>query len=57
MTEGLKPEYKDELAKRIALGRFGLPEEIAEAVLFLASEMASYISGATLHVNGGGYPA
>jgi len=57
MTEGLKPEFKDELARRIALGRFGLPEEVAQAVLFLASDMASYISGATIHVNGGGYPA
>ena len=53
MTEGLKPEYKAELAGRIALRRFGLPDEVAQAVLFLASDMSSYISGATIHVNGG----
>jgi 3-oxoacyl-[acyl-carrier protein] reductase len=41
-------------AQRIPLGRIGSPEEIASAVSFLASDDASYITGATLHVNGGG---
>ncbi len=39
--------------KQTPLRRFGQPEEVAEAIAFLASEAASYISGATIHVNGG----
>ena len=40
-------------AARIPLGRFGRPEDVAYAVCFLASEQASFITGATLDVNGG----
>jgi 3-oxoacyl-[acyl-carrier protein] reductase len=57
MTSDLKPEYVDEIVARIPLKRLGLPEEVAQAVLFLASGASSYITGACLHVNGGGYPA
>lgn len=57
MTIDLKPAYRAELISRIPLKRFGDPEEVANTVLFLASDLASYINGATLHVNGGGYPA
>ncbi len=55
MTRELNEEQKTGLVSAIALGRLGLPEEIAHAVSFLASEQASYITGETLHVNGGMY--
>ncbi len=45
--------FWDELGERIALGRSGLPNDIAEAVVFLASDRASYITGVTLRVDGG----
>jgi 3-oxoacyl-[acyl-carrier protein] reductase len=43
------------LIERIPLGRLGSPEDVAHAVAFLASPEAAYITGATLHVNGGMY--
>lgn len=55
MTKELSDDIKNALLSSIALGRLGLPEEIAHAVSFLASEQASYITGETLHVNGGMY--
>ena len=53
MTKDLADEHKNALLSSIALGRLGNPEEIAHAVSFLASEGASYITGETIHVNGG----
>lgn len=53
MTRALPEEQRNQFAAQTALGRFGTPDDIANAVLFLASEQASYITGQTLHVNGG----
>ena len=53
MTKELSDDIKNGLLSAIAVGRLGQPEEIAHAVSFLASEQAAYITGETLHVNGG----
>ncbi len=53
MTKALPEDNKKAMMDAIALGRFGAPEDIANAVLFLASPMGAYITGETLHVNGG----
>ncbi len=55
MTRALPDAQKDVLIKGIPLGRLGQPREIAAAVAFLASPKAGYITGDTLHVNGGMY--
>jgi 3-oxoacyl-[acyl-carrier protein] reductase len=53
MRSGLTPEYRSELEQATPLRRFGRPEEIASVVAFLASDAASFISGATINVSGG----
>ncbi len=53
MTRELSEEQRDALAKNIPLARLGSAEEVAAAVVFLASPAAGYITGETLHVNGG----
>jgi 3-oxoacyl-[acyl-carrier protein] reductase len=55
MTRALNEQQRAALLTRVPLGRLGLPEEIAAAVLFLVSPQAAYITGETLHVNGGMY--
>jgi 3-oxoacyl-[acyl-carrier protein] reductase len=53
MTQAIPEKIKAELIKSIPLRREGEPREVADACLFLASDMASYITGTVLHVNGG----
>lgn len=53
MTETLPAEAKEAMLGAIALGRPGLADEVADAVAFLASERAAYITGEVLHINGG----
>ncbi|MDO8595068.1 MAG: SDR family oxidoreductase, partial [Sulfuricaulis sp.] len=55
MTRKLPDAQKEALLRQIPLGRLGRAEEIAHAVAFLASPQAGYITGTTLHVNGGMY--
>lgn len=55
MTKALSQQQISQLQQQIPLGRLGLPQDIADAVAFLASPRAGYITGTTLHVNGGMY--
>ena len=57
MTNELKEEYKLELMKNIPINRLGKGDDIANAALFLGSDASSYITGETIHVNGGMYMA
>jgi 3-oxoacyl-[acyl-carrier protein] reductase len=53
MTAGLPEEHKKALLAQIPLGRLGDPADVAAAVLFLASDAGAYVTGTTIHVNGG----
>jgi 3-oxoacyl-[acyl-carrier protein] reductase len=53
MTDALKEDVRERLLSAIPTGRFGTPADVAAAALYLASEEASYVTGQTLHVNGG----
>ncbi|MGD9639493.1 MAG: 3-oxoacyl-[acyl-carrier-protein] reductase [Alphaproteobacteria bacterium] len=53
MTDVLPDEAKEKLTSNIPMGRLGLPSDIANAAAFLASDEASYVTGQTIHVNGG----
>ena len=57
MTQALTEEQRDAMLARIPLGRMGSVEEIARVVAFLASDAAAYITGETIHINGGLYMA
>jgi 3-oxoacyl-[acyl-carrier protein] reductase len=53
MTQGLQDAVKEQYLRRVPLGRFGAPEEVAEVAVFLASDAASYMTGQVLAVDGG----
>ena len=53
MTDKLSEQQRAKLTESIPLGRIGQPDDIAAAVVYLASEEAGWVTGATLHVNGG----
>ena len=53
MTDSLPDDQKEALAGQIPMGRLGTTDEVAQVVLFLAGESGSYITGQTIHVNGG----
>ncbi|HHL40076.1 MAG TPA: 3-oxoacyl-[acyl-carrier-protein] reductase [Deltaproteobacteria bacterium] len=55
MTDKLPENVRDELSARIPMGRLGSPEDVADGVLFLASDASSYITGHVLSINGGMY--
>lgn len=55
MTESIPENIKSEMLRSIPMGRFGNPDDVASAVVFLASPEAGYITGQVLHVNGGMY--
>ena len=53
MTDALAAAQREKLTAAIPLGRLGRPEDMAAAVVYLASDEAGWVTGATLHVNGG----
>tara|TARA_B100001250_G_scaffold352818_1_gene325800 strand:- start:30 stop:767 length:738 start_codon:yes stop_codon:yes gene_type:complete len=55
MTNKINDEYKNILKSRIPLDRFGEPNDVANSVIFLCSDLSDYITGETIHVNGGMY--
>ena len=57
MTDKIDEKYKESIISRIPSARLGEPDDVANAVLFLASNQSDYINGETLHVNGGMYMA
>ncbi len=57
MTDKIDTKFKEMIISKIPSGRLGEPEDVANAVFFLASDLSNYINGETLHVNGGMYMA
>ena len=55
MTEKINNDFKSQLKSKIPLDRFGSPQDIANCVAFLSSDLSNYITGETIHVNGGMY--
>ena len=57
MTDKISEEYKNLLISKIPMSRLGSGEDVSNTVAFLSSDMASYVTGETIHVNGGMYMA
>mgnify|MGYP006067406087 FL=1 len=57
MTDNINEEFKNILLNKIPSGKLGTGEDVSNCVAFLASNMADYINGETIHVNGGMYMA
>ena len=55
MTDKINKNFKKSLEEKISLERLGSPEDVANAVVFLSSSLSDYITGETIHVNGGMY--
>jgi len=55
MTNKISEDYKSVLKSKIPLEKFGSPNDVANTVLFLCSDLSDYITGETIHVNGGMY--
>ena len=55
MTDRINEDFKKNMEDKISLGRFGMPDDVANVVTFLSSELSDYITGETIHVNGGMY--
>ena len=55
MTEQISNKMKEEILNEIPLSRFGKPEEVGKLIEFLITDEASYITGQTIHINGGLY--
>ena len=57
MTDKIEEKFKEAIISKIPSSRLGEPEDVANVVLFLASDQSNYINGETIHVNGGMYMA
>ena len=55
MTDKISDNFKKIMEEKISLGRFGMPDDVANVVAFLSSDLSDYITGETIHVNGGMY--
>ena len=55
MTDNINEDFKNSLISKIPSGKLGKGEDVSNCVAFLASDMADYINGETIHVNGGMY--
>ena len=55
MTDKISAEHTELLKSRISLNKFGNPEDVANTIAFLSSNLSDYITGETIHVNGGMY--